>query len=138
MNLGTLPVRHARCRPDHLAVVFDNQRLSWDQFNRRVNRLANAMRALGVSIGDKVATILPNCLPLLETYWAVAKIGAAVVPLSPLTRGKGLITMLNDSDAACVLTDAAFVEHLNPVRNDLRIPDGRYLITDGQIGRAHV
>jgi len=58
--------------------------------NARVNRLANALSGLGVNKGDKVATILPNCLSLLETYWAVAKMGAVVVPLSSLLREKAL------------------------------------------------
>ncbi len=130
MNIGTLPTRHARWRPDHLGVVFEDQRLTWRQFNQRVNRLANTFLKLGISEGDKIATILPNCLELLETYWAVAKIGAVVVPLSSMTRGRGLITMLNDSDSVCVITNSAFVEHLDAVRADLNISPGRYLLID--------
>ncbi len=130
MNIGTLPTRHARWRPDRLAVVFEDQRLTWRQFNQRVNRLANTFLKLGISEGDKIATILPNTLELLETYWAVAKIGAVVVPLSSMTRGRGLITMLNDSDSVCVITNSAFVEHLDAVRADLNIPSGRYLLID--------
>lgn len=130
MNIGTLPTRHAQWRPDQFAVVFEDQRLTWRQFNQRVNRLANTLLKLGVSEGDKIATILPNALELLETYWAVAKIGAVVVPLSSMTRGRGLITMLNDSDSVCVITNSAFVEHLDAVRADLNIPSGRYLLID--------
>ena len=116
MNIGTLPTRHAQWRADNLAVVFEDQRLTWSQFNQRVNRLANTFLKLGISESDKIATILPNALELLETYWAVAKIGAVVVPLSSMTRGRGLITMLNDSDSVCVITNSAFVEHLDAVR----------------------
>lgn len=67
MNIGTLPTRHAQWRADHLAVVFEDQRLTWRQFNQRVNRLANTFLKLGISEGDKIATILPNALELLET-----------------------------------------------------------------------
>lgn len=130
MNIGTLPARNARCRPDYTGVVFEEQRFTWREFDARVNRLANALLGLGVTKGDKVATILPNCLELLETYWAVAKTGAVVVPLSQLTRGKGLVSMLNDSDSACLITDGAFVEHLEAVRGELNLPDDRYLLTD--------
>ena len=86
-NLGAILTRHARYRPDHLAVVCGERRLTYREFNRRVNRIANAMLQAGVRKGDHVATILPNCLELLEVYWAVAKTGAVVVPLSPLLRG---------------------------------------------------
>jgi len=130
MNIGTLIARHARCRPEHLAVVFDDQRLTYREFNRRVNRLANTFRSLGISKGDKIATILPNSLELLETYWAVAKIGAVVVPLSPMTRGKGLVTMIRDSDSVLMITDSAFVQYLDPLRPDLPIQADRYLVTD--------
>ena len=127
MNLATLLPRHARYRPHHTAVIFGDQRLSYAELHVRVNRWANALLALGVGKGDKVATILPNCLEQYETYWATAAIGAVVVPLSPLLRGTGLVRLLNDSDAAVVLTDSHFAEHLDPHRADL--PQVRHYIS---------
>ena len=94
MNIGSLLPGHARYRPEHTAVVFEDRRLNFREFNDRVNQLANALSSLHVKKGDKVATILPNCLNLLETYWAVAKMGAVVVPLSPLLRGRALAALL--------------------------------------------
>jgi non-ribosomal peptide synthetase component E (peptide arylation enzyme) len=44
MNLGVLLARHARYRPDHVAVVFDDQRLTYREFNR----LANGLTGLGI------------------------------------------------------------------------------------------
>jgi long-chain acyl-CoA synthetase len=130
MNIGSLPARHARYRPDHTAIVFKEHRLSFREFNRRVNRLANAFLDLGVSKGDKIATILPNCLELLETYWAVAKIGAVVVPLSTLTRGKGLVNLLRDSDVTTVVTNRDFVDEVDAIKQDLPgIGSDRYLLT---------
>ena len=131
MNLGAILTRHARYRPDHLAVVFRDQRLTYREFNRRVNYIANALLEAGMRKGEKVATILPNCLELLEVYWAVAKTGAVVVPLSPLLRGRGLTSELNDSDSAMVITHRDLVEHLEPLKPDLpNIPPGNYVLTD--------
>lgn len=131
MNIGTLLSRHARYRPDHVAVVFENRRLTYREFNRGVNRLANALLNLGVGKGDKVAVILPNCVELLEIYWAVAKMGAVVVPLSTLLRGKGLTTLLLDSDATMVVTNTSFVEILDSLKpNVISIPSDRYFLTD--------
>ena len=84
MNIGSLFSRHAQYRPNHLAIVFKDQRLTWLELNQNINRLANALLGMGIQKGDKVATLLPNCLELLEVYWAVAKIGAVVVPLSTM------------------------------------------------------
>ena len=131
MNIGMLPARHARYRPNHTAVVSGDQRLTFSQFNRRINRLANALSTMGIGKGDKIATVLPNCLPQLEAYWAAAKIGAVVVPLSPLLRGQGLTRLLVDSDAVALITDAAFSENLTPLKPDLpAIPSDRYIVID--------
>ena len=58
MNIGSLFSRHARYRPNHLAFVFEDQRLTWRELNQSINRLANALLALGIQKGDKVATLL--------------------------------------------------------------------------------
>ena len=97
LALGRLLTRHARYRPSHPAVVFGNERLTYLQFNDLVNRWANALAGLGVGRGDRVATILPNSLELLATYWACAKLGAATVPLSPLLLAAGFVSLLNDA-----------------------------------------
>jgi long-chain acyl-CoA synthetase len=133
VNISSLLSRHARYRPDHTAIVFEEERLTYKGFNRRVNRLANALVNLGVGKGEKVATILPNCLELLETYWAVAKIGAVVVPLSQLLRGKALTTLLRDSETATVITNNDFIEALNAIKPHLpAIAADRYILINGE------
>lgn len=129
MNIGSLLPRHACQRADQLAVVFEDRRLSFRDLNTRVNRLANALCGLGVKKGDKVATILPNCLTLLETYWAIAKIGAVVVPLSTLLREKALTTLLRDSDTETIIASQDFVEPLLSVKKELSyLTDDRFIL----------
>lgn len=88
MHIGNLLTHHAHYRPDHLALVFEGRRLSFRELNANVNRLANALLARGIGKGEAIATLLPNSVELVEIYWAVAKIGAVVVPLSPLLQEK--------------------------------------------------
>ncbi|HFB52650.1 MAG TPA: AMP-dependent synthetase, partial [Anaerolineae bacterium] len=131
MNISKLLNHHAQYRPDHIAVIFEDTRLTYREFNARVNKLANALLGIGIGKGSKVATILGNSLELLEIYWAAAKIGAVAVPLSPMMRGKGLITLLTDSDTEIVFTDATFAPHLDAVRAELTaIPADRYFLAD--------
>ncbi|MDJ0498388.1 MAG: AMP-binding protein [Acidimicrobiia bacterium] len=130
MPIDTLAVRHARYRPDHTAVVFEGQRFTHRDFNARINRLANALRSLGLHRGDKVAVVLDNSLEVLELYQAVAKTGMVVVPLSPLLRGEGLVTLINDADSAAVVTMERMVEHFAPVRERIDVPEDRYILTD--------
>ena len=131
MSLNTLLSRHARYTPRKTAVVSGDYRLTFAEFNGRVNCLANALLDLGLRKGDKIATILDNSIEVLETYHAVAKTGLVVVPLSPLLRGDGLANLLRDSDAAAVITQRKTIPHVDAVRAVLTaIPDDHYLSVD--------
>ena len=131
MDIGSLFTRHAKYRPDHLAFVFEDRRLTWLELNKSINRLANAMRDLGVQKGDKVATILPNSLELFETLWAVAKIGGVVVPLSALLLEQAMKSLLQDSDTVLLITNSNFVKNINAIKSELpAIAEDRYLLTD--------
>jgi acyl-CoA synthetase (AMP-forming)/AMP-acid ligase II len=133
MNLGTLLPKHARCRPDHLAVVCGDDRLTFRQLNARVNRLANALTGAGLVKGDKLATVLPNCLEQLEIYLAATKTGTVVVPLSPLLQEGGLLSLLQNSDAVMVVTTRALAPMLDRLRDRLpAIRADRYIVVDGE------
>ncbi len=133
MNIGTIFSRHARYRPDHLAAVFEDRRLTWREYNREINRLANALLKMGIGKGDKVATILPNCMELLLAYWAVGKIGAVIVPLSTLLRAGALKTLLKNADTVMVITNAGFAEEIDAIKSELpAIDPDRYVLTDKQ------
>ena len=134
MNIGTLPAHHARYRGDHLAVIFGDERLTYREFNARINRLANALLRAGVSKGTHIATILPNCLELLDLYWAAAKIGAVVVPSSVLLQEAGLRTLLINADCEMVFSTPAFAEALSQVRSDTpKIADDRWVLVGGDV-----
>src|SRR3990172_2923897 len=132
MNLGTLLPKHARCRPDPLALVCGDDRLTFRQLNARVTRLANGLGAAGLRKGDKLATVLPNCIEQLEIYLGATKTGTVVVPLSPMLQESGLASLLRNSDAAMVVTSAAFAGTLARLRGGLpAIRDDRYVLVDG-------
>ena len=131
MNLGLLLGRQSCYRPNHLAVVCGDQRLSFRELEKRVNRLANALLSLGLAKGDKLALVLPNCIELLDAYRAAALTGIVVVPLSPLLRGPGLVSQLMDSDSKAVLSCGAMLDALNEARLDLHgISAENYILTD--------
>lgn len=137
MALNTLLARHAEYRSNDLAVVFQDHRLTWDQLNRRVNRLANALAGLGIGPDDKVAMVVDNCLEMLEIYQAVAKTGIVVVPLSPLLRGDGLVNLVNDADSVALITMDAMVEHIDPIRDRLDIAAHRFILVDADRPEWH-
>ena len=129
MNVGSLLPRHARYRPDHLAVVCGEHRHTFREHEARVNRVANALAGLGLAKGDKLAIVLPNCLELIELYRAAALLGVVAVPLSPLLRGPGLVSLLRDSDSAAVVGCESTRDALDEARGDLPgIPDPRWIL----------
>ena len=132
LQLTHLIEHHARFRPDHLAVVFEQERLTWRAFHARVARVANVLRALGVQPRDKVATVMTNCRELLEIYWAVPSIGATLVPRSPLLMPAGLAGLARDSDAKCLISQRAMLPTLAAIRGELagQLED-RILLVDG-------
>jgi acyl-CoA synthetase (AMP-forming)/AMP-acid ligase II len=110
MNIGSLPGRHGRYRPDHPALITETSRLTFAEFDRRTARLAAAFQRRGIGRGDRIATVLPNGSAIYETYWAAARIGAATVPLSTLLRDDALQTLLSDAAPSLVVADARDVE----------------------------
>ncbi len=128
MNLGSIFTHHARYRGDYPAVVFEDQRLNWSEFNQSINRAANMLLGLGLKKGDNVATLLPNSMELLEMYWAAAKIGAVVVPMSTLLLEGALVSLLNNSHAVAIVTSDSFADILRQISGELPlIPQNRYL-----------
>jgi acyl-CoA synthetase (AMP-forming)/AMP-acid ligase II len=138
MNVGSLLAWHARNRPDHLALVCGETRLTFAELEDRVNRLANALSSLGLRKGDKLALVLPNCAELVYAYRAAAMLGIVSVPLSPLLRGTGLISLLRDSDSMAVIATAAMIEALDEARAELpHIPAANYILTDSADRRGY-
>lgn len=138
MNLSSLLPRHALYYPDREALVFGEQRLTWDALNRRANRLANALLDMGVQKGDKIATMLPNCLELIDAYLAIAKIGAVIVPLSPLLRGQGLTRLINDSDSIILISKQEMTKYIDPLRPELlNLADEHYILIDADDGDGY-
>ena len=119
MNVGSLVGRHARYRGGHPALVCGETRLTWAELGAKVNRLANAFLGLGLRKGDKIAVVMPNCLEVLETYWAAIQIGLVLVPLSPLLRGPALAALLRDSDAVAVVLGDGMASEIDGIRGDV-------------------
>jgi long-chain acyl-CoA synthetase len=135
LQLATLIKHHAQFRPDQVALVFEQDRLTWREFEARVSQCARLLTWLGVRKGDRVATVLSNCRELLEVYWAVPSIGAVLVPLSPLLMPSGLTSLLRDSGARCLITQRSLAPMLDQVRAELpELVADHVLMVDGAAG----
>ena len=114
----------AAATPDRLAIrrVFeDGQTEDWSrlELNRAANRFANALQALGVKPGDRVALLLPQIPQTAIAHLATYKIGAIAVPLAALFGLEALSYRLSDSGAKALVTDTAGLAKLSEVRDQL-------------------
>ncbi len=133
MHLGSLLTRHARYRPDHPALVCAGERLTFAELDRRVNRIANALLAAGLTRGERVATLLPNGVELLGLYWACAKSGLVVVPMSPLLQAPALAGLLRDAGARGLVAGAGYRDTVDAVIAEVAELDAAHawLVGDG-------
>ena len=100
--------RSAGVFPDRTAVIYGDTSYTWTQFQDRVFRLANALKARGIGPGDKVAFICPNIPPMLEAHYAVPLLGAALVSINIRLSAGEMAYIINHSDAKAVFADNEF------------------------------
>ena len=93
--------------PNEPAVVFENERLTYGELNRRANRLAHHLRGRGVTAETPVAVCLKRSLNITVAMLAVLKSGGVYLPLDPLYLGERGSFIIQDSQARIVLTDHA-------------------------------
>ncbi|WP_208452261.1 non-ribosomal peptide synthetase [Burkholderia gladioli] len=98
--------RQAERTPDAVALVFEEQTLSYAQLNARANRLAHELIALGVQPDTRIALSVERSPAIVIGLLAILKAGGAYVPLDPVYPGERLAHILADADPAIVLADA--------------------------------
>jgi amino acid adenylation domain-containing protein len=96
--------RQAERSPDRPAVVFAGQHLSYGELNRRANRLAHALRALGVGPESRVALSLERSLEMTIGLLGILKAGAAYVPIDPTYPRPRRLQMLEDASVSVLVT----------------------------------
>jgi acyl-CoA synthetase (AMP-forming)/AMP-acid ligase II len=89
-SIGSLLQKQARFFPEKTALLFEDMRWSYHDFNAWVNRIAHVLQAQGVRSGDSVGLLLENHPELLACVAALAKIGAVAGLLNPNQRGEAL------------------------------------------------
>ncbi len=97
--------------PDALAVVFDNQQLTYQQLNCRANQLAHYLRSLGVKPDVLVGICIERSLDMVVALLGILKAGGAYLPLDPEYPQDRLSFMLEDAQVSLLLTQR-FIDRL--------------------------
>ena len=107
-GLGSWPARRARMTPAKPALVQAGRVTTYAELEHRSTRLALGLRRLGVSRADRVAFLGLNCVELVETMFAVAKLGAVFLPVNTRLAPPELRHVLEDSGARLLIWQAGF------------------------------
>jgi len=105
-------------QPDAIAVVYEDQQLSYAQLNGRANQIAHHLLTLGIRPDDRVAICVERSFEMVAGLLGILKAGAAYVPLDPTYPQDRLAYMLADSAPRALLSQAP----LRGVFPDLSIP----------------
>ena len=94
----------AENRPDALAVVFDDQQLTYSELNRRSNQLARHLRSLGVKPEVLVGLCIERSVEMIIALFGILKAGGAYVPLDPTYPEARLAFMMADASVSVLVT----------------------------------
>jgi long-chain acyl-CoA synthetase len=92
-----------RTYPDKTAVIYLGQRFSFRQLQDLSQRFAGALQGLGVLKGDRVMIYISNCIQWVIAFLGIQKLGAVIVPVSPIYTSHELEYMIEDSGAKTVI-----------------------------------
>lgn len=123
-------------RGKRLALIYENEdgkveRYTFQDLKGLSNRLANGFQANGITRGDRVGILLPQCPETAISHIAVYKIGAVAVPLFTLFGTDALAYRLLNSEAKGLVTDAANLPKIIEIWHDLPHLE-TVLVTDGK------
>lgn len=114
MNLAGLLDEVARRYGERLAIVFEDQEISYAELADATSRFASGIQRLGIEPGDRVAVQLPNLAQFVIAIWGCWKAGAVPSPMNPLLRRREIAYQLKDSGAKLLVGLVHFLGEIEP------------------------
>ncbi|MGH8694202.1 MAG: class I adenylate-forming enzyme family protein, partial [Burkholderiales bacterium] len=128
-NLGFIFDAPLKLAPQLPAVLQDDVVLSFEELDARCNRMANALRQLGVRAGDRVALCFSNDYRFLESLFGPMRLGAVPVPLNTKMGDEALAYVIADSEAEVLIANPALAARAHALAG--RLPGIKHLISAG-------
>jgi long-chain acyl-CoA synthetase len=137
MNLGTYLDQSAARYAAAPYLQFYDETISFGEFARRVNILANALQKRGVQSGEFVHVLVQNSPATLVAYFAIQKIGAVAGPINGWWKAPEVEYLLNDSKGRALIVEDQYLPILDEIRP--RCPHLELVIEVGRAPRpAHI
>src|SRR6195952_1331672 len=114
VNVGDTLTRTAARRPDAMALVQDDRRVTYAQLDREVNRLAHGLADRGYSRGDALGLASGNSIEFLVVYYACAKLGLVCVPINLGWRADEVGYVLGHAQVRGIVVESQLVAVMAP------------------------
>nr|WP_276604383.1 AMP-binding protein [Nannocystis pusilla] len=118
--------------PDAVALVSDDETVTYQQLERRANRLAHHLRALGVGRGTLVGVVATRTSATFVAVLAILKAGGAYVPLDPSYPAQRLAFIVEDAALRWIVAEPDVAASLPPHAAELSRPTQRWPPTSGR------
>ncbi|WP_220634946.1 amino acid adenylation domain-containing protein [Georgfuchsia toluolica] len=112
LALHQLFERQAARTPAQMALVFEQQRLSYSELNRRANRLAHHLQQLGAGADTPIGLFVERSLEMVVGMLGILKAGAAYLPIDASFPPERIVFMLEDAGVRLLLTQTSLVSSL--------------------------
>ena len=111
--------RSAYHYPDKAAIIYKDKTLTYAQLEVECNRVANALRDLGIQKYDRVAILAHNTIHHVLIWMACCKIGAIYLAINYLLRGKDISYCINHSESKAFIVEDALFDLVKDVLDDV-------------------
>ncbi|MEW5725590.1 MAG: long-chain-fatty-acid--CoA ligase, partial [Thermodesulfobacteriota bacterium] len=115
MNLGRLLDEKVEKYGDRVYLQFYDDQITYGEFGRRVNKLANSLKALGFRPGDFIHVLVQNSPETLISYFAIQKIGAVAGPINGWWKAAEVEYLLNDSKGRGLIIEDQYLPILKEI-----------------------
>lgn len=100
----------SKYNPRGIAITCGPKKITWRGLNSRVNRLAHALKSLGINKGDHVSILLHDCPEFIEANYALQKLGAVPIPINFRFIAREIEYQLRHSDSTLLILEDLFLE----------------------------
>jgi len=125
MTIMEILTRNARLYPDSVALEEIapsknlRKKITWKEFDKRANRVANALIKRGVKKGDVVIHLMMNSIKWLEAYFGILRTGAMAAPLNFRFISRQIKYCIDIAEPVVMILDENFTERVEEIRSDL-------------------
>jgi long-chain acyl-CoA synthetase len=116
MNIAELTELEIKTCGEHVNVVYEGQEFTNVGMDRTSRRLGNGLKELGIKPGDRVMIQMPNSPEVMQSFQAISKIGAVVVPINYLIADDESAHIYRDSGARTIITSHEFLPRVEAAR----------------------